>query len=341
MSSPEEIFYDSADGITKIRASIWMPEEGTEPAGLLQIVHGMQEFIDRYDAFARYMASKGFIVFGNDMLGHGGSIRNGDERYWGYFGRGTCPGDDSSAASAYPGTPYQDAKTGGHRILVQDIRKLQDQMVGKYPGLPCFMLGHSMGSFLAREFLCVHGGSLKGAVISGTAFHPAAETVVGRWLAALIGQTKGWFYRSPLLNKMSIGGLNKEFEPARTPVDWLTRDESIVDKYVADKRTQFVFTCNAFYTLFDCLHYLTVADNLRHMPKNLPVMLIAGAQDPVGADGVGPKRVAAQLQGLGMKHVVTKIYPQCRHEVLNELCKAEVWDDVLAFLQAAMPAKES
>ena len=372
MSSPEEIFYRSADGITKIRALKWAPDVGTKPVALLQIVHGMQEFIDRYDAFARFMASKGFIVFGNDILGHGGSIRNGDERYFGYFGRGVCPGDgtggsakpagaaqdsgtktgagtktgtgtesDAGVETNYAGTPYQDARTGGHRILLSDIRALQDLMADRYPDLPCFLLGHSMGSFLAREFLCVHGGSLRGAVISGTAYHPAAETVVGRSLAVILGQTRGWFYRSPLLNKLSVGNLNKEFEPARTPVDWLTRDEAIVDRYVADRRTQFKFTCNAYYALFDCLHYLTVADNLRHMPKNLPVMLIAGAQDPVGADGAGPTRVAAQLKGIGMKHVITKIYPQGRHEVLNELNRAEVWDDVLSFLQAAMPGREN
>lgn len=342
MSSRTELFYDSADGITKIRALKWMPDEGIEPVGLLQIVHGMQEFIDRYDAFADFMTQHGYIVFGNDMLGHGGSIRNGDERYWGYFGRGVCPGDGTSGISsgssgktAYSGSPLQDAKTGGHRILVSDIRTLQDMMIDQYPDLPCYMLGHSMGSFLAREFLCLHGGSLRAAVISGTAYHPAIETMTGKLIAAFLGQTKGWFYRSPLLNKLSVGNLNREFQPERTPVDWLTRDESIVDRYAADKRTQFRFTCNAYYALFDCLGYLTKAENLRHMPKDLPVMLIAGAQDPVGGDGDGPKRVQVQLQGIGCSHVVTKIYPQCRHEVLNELNKAEVWDDVLTFLKAA------
>lgn len=346
MSIRSEFFYDSADGITKIRALRWLPDEGVTPVGLLQIVHGMQEFIDRYDAFADFCAQHGYIVFGNDMLGHGGSIRNGDGCYFGYFGRGICPGDGGSGTSsagkasekgktAYSGSPLQDVKTGGHRILVSDIRTLQDLMIDQYPGLPCYMLGHSMGSFLAREFLCLHGRSLKGAVISGTAFHPALETMAGKLIAAFLGQTKGWFYRSPFLNNMAIGSLNKEFQPARTPSDWLTRDESIVDKYVADRRTQFTFTCNAYYSLFDCLNYLTKIENLRHMPKDLPILLIAGAQDPVGKDGDGPRRVQAQLQGIGCRNIAAKIYPQCRHEVLNELNKKEVWDDVLTFLKAA------
>lgn len=340
MSVKTEFFYDSADGITRIRALRWEPDAGTRPVGVLQIVHGMQEFIDRYDAFAEYCTSKGLIVTGNDMLGHGGSIRRGDERYFGYFGRGICPGD-TGQQEGYAGSPHQDARTGGHRILLADIRTLQDMTADKYPDLPYFMLGHSMGSFLAREYLCVHGGSLTGAIISGTAFHPAFETIAGKCLTTIIGTFKGWFYRSPLLNKMSVGDLNRQFEPARTPVDWLTRDEKIVDAYAADKRTQFVFTCNAFYTLFDCLGYLTAAEHLRHMPGKLPVLLIAGAQDPVGNNGDGPKRVAAQLQGIGVRSVVTKIYPQCRHEVLNELNKQEVWDDVMAFIDTALKPERS
>ena len=394
MSTKTEFRYPSSDGITQIRAVTWVPDEGIKPTGLLQIVHGMQEFIDRYDAFATFMTEHGYIVFGNDMLGHGGSLRNGDERYWGYFGRGLAPGDNGSGVSqvaseagtekesdtaeagtekesdtaeagtdkesdtaeardedastirgtamktAYSGTPLQDVKTGGHRFLVQDVRNLQNIMIDKYPGLPCYMLGHSMGSFLAREFLCLHGRSLEGAVISGTAYHPPFETALGKLIATIQGQTKGWFFRSPLLNKLSVGNLNKEFQPERTPCDWLTRDESIVDKYVADKRTQFKFTCNAYYALFDCLGYLTKAENLRHMPKDLPVLLIAGEQDPVGADGDGPKRVAAQLQRIGCRKVAVKLYPQDRHEVLNELNRQEVWNDVRTFLEKAAPAEE-
>lgn len=336
MSSRTEFFYDSADGITRIRALEWLPDEDVHPVGIVQIIHGMQEFIDRYDAFARYLTDHGYIVAGCDLLGHGGSIRRGDERYFGYFGRGNCPGD-TAARAGYSGSPLQDAKTGGHRILLADIRTLQNRMADSYPSLPYYLLGHSMGSFLAREYLCVHGGSLRGAVISGTAYHTAAETAAGKLLSVLLGQTRGWFYRSPLLNRMSVGALNRQFEPARTGSDWLTRDEKVVDAYIADRRTQFTFTCNGFYTLFDCLAYLTKADNLRRVPKNLPVLLIAGAQDPVGNDGDGPRRVAAQLQGLGLRHVVTKIYPQMRHEVLNEIGKEEVWKDVLSFLNASMP----
>ena len=337
MAQRKEVSYRSSDKITQIRALMWTPEEGTEPKAILQIVHGMQEFIDRYDGFASWMADRGFVVVGNDMLGHGGSVRNGDKRYWGYFGHGALP-DDKAGNGGYDGSPLEDAKSG-HRTLINDIRHLQMMTVEKYPELPCFMLGHSMGSFLAREFLCVHGTSLKAAVISGTAFHPTAETNVAKTLTKLTAQTHTWFYRSPMLDRMSSGGMNKEIEPARTRADWLTRDEKVVDEYVADERTGFRFTCNGYYTLFDCLHYISLAENLSRVPKNLPMFFIAGAQDPVGKDGDGPKRVAAQMQGLGCTAVTAKIYPQCRHEVLNELNRAEVWDDVLKFLEGCMPEK--
>ena len=135
---------------------------------------------------------------------------------------------------------------------------------------------------------------------------------------------------------MSVGTLNKQFEPARTKVDWLTRDESIVDAYVADRRTQFVFTCNAFYALFQALRYLTSKSNLEHMPKNLPVLFIAGGKDPVGNNGDGPRKVAAQFKALGLQDTQIRIYEEDRHEVLNELDKETVYADVLHFLEGTL-----
>ncbi len=323
MAVRTEFTYPSADQITQIRALRWVPDEGTAPVGILQIVHGMQEFIDRYDDFAVFMAAHGFIVTGNDMLGHGGSIRNGDENYFGYFGENEYPGLKGDSTG----------EEDGNRTLIRDIRTLQMLTQDLYPDLPCFLLGHSMGSFLARQFLCLRGASLTAAVISGTAFHPAAETKAGMFLARFIAKRKGWFYRSPFLNNMALGSLNKQFEPARTKLDWLTRDESIVDAYVSDRRTQFVFTCNGYFALFKTLRYLTSKTNLEHMPKNLPVLFIAGAKDPVGNNGQGPKKTAAQFKSLGLQNTELKIYEEDRHEVLNELDRETVYADVLHFLE--------
>lgn len=323
MAVKTEFTYPSGDGKTQIRALSWVPDDGITPVGVLQIIHGMQEFIDRYDDFACFMAAHGFIVTGCDLLGHGGSIREGDENYFGYFGTNDYPGLKSDSSG----------ELDSGRILIKDIRSLQMHMQDLYPDLPYFLLGHSMGSFLARQFLCLRGASLTAAVISGTAFHPALETRLGMFLSKFIAKRKGWFYRSPFLNNLALGSLNKQFEPARTKVDWLTRDESVVDAYVADRRTQFVFTCNGFYTLFKTLRYLTSKSNLEHMPKNLPVLLIAGAKDPVGSNGAGPRKVAAQFKSMGLQDTNLRIYEEDRHEVLNELDKGTVYADVLHFLE--------
>ena len=326
MAVKTEFTYLSADNKTQIRALRWVPEEGCAVRGVLQIIHGMQEFIDRYDDFATYMAAHGFVVTGCDLLGHGGSIRNGDENYFGYFGDNDYPGMKSDSTG----------EKNGNRTLIKDIRTLQMLTRDLYPELPYFLLGHSMGSFLARQFLCLRGASLTAAVISGTAFHPAPETRLGMFFAEALAKRNGWFYRSPFLNHMSVGTLNKQFEPARTKVDWLTRDESIVDAYVADRRTQFVFTCNAFYALFQALRYLTSKSNLEHMPKNLPVLFIAGGKDPVGNNGDGPRKVAAQFKALGLQDTQIRIYEEDRHEVLNELDKETVYADVLHFLEGTL-----
>ena len=324
MAVKTEFTYPAGENKAPLRALRWTPDEGTAPVGVLQIVHGMQEFIDRYDDFACFMASHGFIVTGCDLPGHGGSIPNGDENYFGYFG----DNDFHEGNSTNPA-----GETNGNRNLIRAIRALQMLTQDLYPELPYFLLGHSMGSFLARQYLCLRGASLSGAVISGTAYHPAAETAAGMFLSKFIAGRKGWFYRSPFLNNLSLGSLNKQFEPARTKVDWLTRDESVVDAYTADRRTQFVFTCNGFYALFQTLRYLTSKANLEHMPKNLPVLFIAGAKDPVGNNGDGPRKVAAQFKSLGLQDTELKIYEEDRHEVLNELDKETVYADVLHFLE--------
>ena len=330
-----EFTFPSSDGLTEIRALKWVPDREIVLKGILQLVHGMQEFIDRYDDFARFMAEHGYVVYGHDLLGHGASIRGGDERRWGYFGTNLLPGEKSPDKGGKDSAPADKGEKEGGRILVRDIRRLQSIAQDEYPDLPIFLLGHSMGSFLARAFLCLYGSSLKAAVISGTAWHTALEANAGMMLAQTTALSHSWFYRSPFLNNLVLGSSNKQFTHARTPADWLTRDEKIVDRYLADKRTRFTFTCNGFYSLFHMLHYLTVRSNLERMPKDLPVLFIAGAQDPIGNNGDGPRKTAVQLTSLGLKKTECKIYPHCRHEVLNELNREEVYRDVLNFLDKA------
>ena len=297
--------YLSADKITSIRWKKWEPEG--EPRAVLQLVHGMLEFIDRYDDFAMYCAELGFLVVGNDMLGHGASVTS-DANY-GYF----APGN-------------------GSRVLIADIRKLL-QMTNPDHRLPHFMLGHSMGSFLTRQYLCMYGKDLDGAIICGTAYYSGLETGFGKVLCKMIARRRGWHYRSKFVTNLSVGGYNKRIEPVRTEYDWLTRDEQVVDRYRKDPRTQFMFTLNGYYGLFSSLKYLTDPSNLRRMPRSLPVFFISGDLDPVGNYGAGVKKVVAQFQGLNMEDVTCRIYPNDRHEVLNELNKEEVYEDVTGWMK--------
>ena len=305
MVTTTEFTFLSADKKTQIHAIEWKPD--VPPVGVLQLVHGMQEFIERYDDFARFMCTKGFLVVGHDHLGHGLSVA--DENSYGYF-----------------------AEKSGNRVLLTDMRQLHRMTAEKYPELPFFMMGHSMGSFLARQYICLYGKYLDGAVISGTAYHPPMECKAGMLLCRVIARFKGWKYISKLLTYMVVGSLNKKFEPSATHLDWLTRDDSVVEAYRHDPRTHHFFTLNANYNLFVSLKYLTVRENLMRIPKGLPVLLIAGEMDPVGNFGAGVKKVFVQLQAIGLKDVQCKLYPNDRHEVLNELDKAQVYQDIMGWI---------
>lgn len=306
MAQVRHFTYPSADRLTQIHAVEWIPEG--EIRGILQISHGMLEFIDRYEEFAGFMNERGILVVGNDHLGHGGSIQS--EAYFGYF-----------------------AEKNGNKTLLADIRELQRITQENHPGVPYFLLGHSMGSFLARQYLCQYGNRLSGAVICGTAWHSGLEASFGMLLCKLIASVKGWKYRSSLVNHLAIGTYNRKFQPSRTPQDWLSRDEAAVDKYRSDKRTQFVFTVNAYYNLFVSLKYLSDSRNLRKMPADLPVFFVAGESDPVGSFGLGVKKVAVSFRAAGLKNIDCRLYPNDRHEILNELDRRDVYQDIWSWMK--------
>lgn len=306
MSTEKHFTFPSADRQTQIHAIRWEPEG--RPVAVVQIVHGMQEFIDRYADFAYFLNEQGFLVVGHDHLGHGGSVTSPEKM--GFF-----------------------AERDGNKCVIADMRALHRMIREEFPQVPYFMLGHSMGSFLARQYLCMYGKQLDGAVISGTAYHSSAEAAAGAALCTTIARARGWTHRSTFMTNMAMGNYNKRFEPVRTKLDWLSRDEKIVDEYRKDPRTQPMFTLNAFYNMFLGLQYIDRKENLSRMPKDLPVLFIAGGMDPVGNFGEGVKRVCAQMKNLGLKDVTCKLYPHDRHEVLNELDRAQVYKDVLGWLE--------
>lgn len=310
MPQTEVFTYPSADQKTNIHAVEWIPDG--EVTGILQIAHGMVEFIERYEEFARFLNERGILVVGNDHLGHGASVSSHVEgepfritRDHGYF-----------------------AEKDGNKVLLADMRELQRITQEKYPNVPYFLLGHSMGSFLVRQYLCMYGTYLTGAVVCGTGWHSKLETAAGMALCRILAAGKGWRYRSRLLTRMVMGNFNKKFEPCRTPDDWISREKETVEKYRSDLRTRFTFTVNGYYNLMYSLHYLTCRKNLVKMPKDLPVFFIAGENDPVGNFGLGVKKAAVSMRAAGMKQVECKLYPNDRHEILNEPDRQAVYKDV-------------
>lgn len=302
----EHFRYLSADRKTQIHAVRWIPEG--EIQAVLQISHGMVEFIERYEEFASYLAARGVLVTGNDHLGHGDSVRSRAE--YGYF-----------------------AKEKGNMVLLQDIHHLRRLTQKRYPQAPYFLLGHSMGSFLARQYLCLRGEGLAGAVIMGTGAKPRTLVKAGMAVCRGIASVRGWRHRSRLVDAMAFGGYNRRLKHPRTDRDWLTREESLVDAYIADERCQFLFTLNGYYNLFYSLYCLSLPEYVARMPKDLPVLFVAGEEDPVGDYGAGVKQVAEEFRQIGVKQVECHLYPGDRHEILNELDRKTVYEDLYRWME--------
>lgn len=307
MAKKREFTFDSADGKTKIHAVEWKPEQ-EEVLGVLQIVHGMIEFIGRYEEFAEYLTERGFVVVGHDHLGHGGSIMC--KKDYGFF----CEKD-------------------GNKTVLKDIHRLKHLTRKQYPNVPYYMLGHSMGSFLVRQYLCLRGGELDGAIIMGTGTKPVPLLRLGRGICRGMAAIFGWHYRSILIDIMAFGGYNIHFRPARTSRDWITKDEVLVDRCLADERCTFRFTVNGYYNLFMSIERASKESNLKKMPKNLPVLFVAGGDDPVGDFGKGVEQVKEMFEAVGMSDVTKVIYETDRHEILNETDREKVYEDIYVWLR--------
>ncbi|MBR4744269.1 MAG: lysophospholipase [Oscillospiraceae bacterium] len=305
----QEFFFPSKDDRTRIHAVEWIPEGSVR--GVLQIAHGMVEFIERYDRFASFMASQGFYVVGNDHLGHGLSVT--DENQYGYF-----------------------AERDGNLCVIGDMHQLREDTAGKYPDVPYFLLGHSMGSFLVRQYIEDHGEGLAGAIVMGTGYQQAAALNAAIGLSAFLQKTRGGHYRSRMINNLALGSCNSSFEPARTKNDWLTKDEAIVDAYEANPLNQFMFTVNGYCNMFRGMRYAEDQKNLDRIPKGLPILVVSGENDPVGDFGKGPALVAESFRSTGIRDVTLKLYPGDRHEILNELDRETVDRDLLQWIESRL-----
>ena len=301
----EEFFFDSRDNHSKIHAVRYTPDDGNVRA-VVQIVHGMAEYVERYEEFAQFLVEKGFAVTGEDHLGHGGSV---GENGCGYF----CGQDPAT-------------------VVVRDVHRLKKMTQQVYPSVPYIILGHSMGSFILRNYLCRYGTGISGAIIMGTGIQPGALLAAAKAMTAVNKVIFGDRHVSHFLDRLAFGGYNKRFAPARTDKDWLTGETSVVDRYVADPMCGFVFTVNGFRTLFELIDRSQKPDYLQKIPSDLPVLIVSGEEDPVGDFGKGVRRTAESLEKAGMKRLTCKLYPAARHELLNETERAVVMEDIHSWI---------
>ena len=303
----EEFYFDSRDGKNKIHAVRYTPNDGVVCC-VVQIVHGMSEYVERYEELAQFLTEKGFVVTGEDHLGHGKTVPEGGT--YGYF----CEQDPAT-------------------VVVRDVHRLKKMTQALYPGVPYVILGHSMGSFILRNYLCRYGSGISGAVIMGTGMQPAGLIRMSKLLASVQKLFCGAKHVSHLMNQLAFGSYNKRYEAVRTQSDWLSRDAERVDRYLADPLCGFVFTVNGFQTLFELIARIQKKENLEKVPKQLPVFMVSGTDDPVGDYGEGVKRAYNSLQEAGLTKLQMKLYEKDRHELLNELDRDVVMQDIYDWIR--------
>lgn len=305
----EEFTIDSRDGVHKLYSVKYLPEG--EPVGVVQIVHGMSEYMDRYEEFAEFLTGKGYVVTGEDHLGHGHSVPEGES--YGYL----CSMDPAT-------------------VLVRDVHRLKKTVQAQYPGLPFAILGHSMGSYILRNYLCRYGTGIQAAIIMGTGMEKKPAVTFVRALTRCIGRIYGEKHLSRTLDKLVMGKYNDRIPNPRTESDWLSKDEEVVNRYRIDPLCGFPFTVNGYEALFELVNRLFSQENLSKLPAELPTLVVSGQEDPVGAYGEGVKAAFQSMEAAGMKKLELKLYPGDRHEILNESDRQQVMEDIAAWLQTAL-----
>lgn len=306
------IGFRSHDGVSSIKGMVWVPDDvrgrrRAAPRGVIQIVHGMVEHIGRYEDFAIYLAKQGFVVCAADHIGHGKSVSDPADL-------GNLPVD-------------------GKETLIEDVHELRKTVAARYSRqTPYVLFGHSMGSFVVRAYLARYGEGVSGAIICGTGQQPLLLSRAGNVFARFLAARKGADYRSSLLDNMGVGAYAKQIENARTQHDWICSDPAVVDSYIEDELCGAMFSVGGYATLTDLTGEIATLKCASSVPSNIPLLLIAGAQDPVGACGAGVQTTADLLRRGGVSQVDVKLYDGMRHEILNEPGHAQVYTDVVDWI---------
>ncbi len=304
----ETISYKSSNLINNVDARIFKPKDIKNIKGIVQISHGMCEYIDMYEGFAKFLNDNGYIVCGNSHIGHGKSVNS--EKEYGFF-----------------------ADRFGYRCLIKDVYSLTCIMKEKYPDVPYVLLGHSMGSFIARCYIQQYGNEIDGVMLSGT-IGPNPLIEAGIKGCNLVIKDKGKMYRSEVLTDSMLKLVfNSKIKHSLTKYDWISRDVNIINKHNNDSMTDFVFTASGYKDLFNLVKYSNKLEYLQKIPKKLPIYIFSGDKDPVGDNGVGVNKVYENLLKVGCKDVNMKLYKNGRHEMLNEINNDKVYKDILNWME--------
>lgn len=293
----------STDNIHTLKGKLYIPNG--EIKCLLGLAHGMTEYIDRYDHFFTFLAENGILAFGYNHLGHGKTAENDNEL--GFI-----------------------AHKDGWKYLVNDVVTFTKSVKNMYPNLPTILMGHSMGSFIARLVAESYPQEYDKFIFCGTS-GPNPAAYVGLLLVKIIKSIKGEKHKSNLIQSIAFGSYNKGFD-GDTPYEWLTNDREVIDKYAADKYCTFRFTVSAMGDLMNLLSKSNRNAWFKALDSTKPILLIAGDKDPVGNYGKGVSAVYNKLIKNGKKAEI-KLYKNCRHEIHNDLCKAEMFNDILEFVK--------
>ncbi len=299
----QEFTFSSSNGVYNIHGVRWIPE--TKVEGVVQIVHGMCEYIERYEEFAEFLNFKGLVVVGHDHIGHGKSVNS--EADLGYF-----------------------ADKDGAECAVKDVHTVTELTKELYPKLPYVILGHSMGSFITADYIEQFGDEVDAAVLVGTGLNPYWMCVAGKLVNNVIARVKGERHRSRFVSKLMFGKYNDRIANCRSDYDWITSDDEVLSKYLADPHCGFTFTTNGNRALLSFMQYEW--KHFDDIPKELPILLAAGTSDPVGGYGKNVEKVYDILRERGVKDVSIRLYEGMRHEILNEKNKSRVYEDLYSWI---------
>lgn len=303
----KEIQIISSNKHTKLHVTMWIPEK---IKGILQIAHGMKEYVERYEEFAEYLCYRGILVAGNDHVGHGQSLDSQEER--GYFRLAQ--------------------NKNGAETAVADLHRVNSYLRKQYPGVPFYFLGHSMGSFFVRQYLSEYQEEFAGIILSGTGVQSGVVIHGGGLLLNLMEKKYGDKYKSDWLGNQFNKINNAKIENPRTPYDWLSTDRKKVEEYIRDKNCDYFFSVNGYRTLLETLAYIQNPQNVKKISKNTSFLFVSGSEDPIGGYGKGLGKVVRTYRKAGIGRIKIKMYEGSRHEPINESDRFSVYADIYRYI---------